>query len=942
MKHILGKNEFKQLKQLSLIVESGMDFSNKVGWSDCLVGRFVNKLFSFAAKNAYNVILNRLKVKIDDQFLKAILLAMYKYNQVIPESEKSAEASIEIDIISNENENEKLNVNVVDNFNFNIRIKTIEELKKWKTNITSPKKSTWQINDLGVGEQLDPLVEIIHIKVTAENGTTTSDYTLLVNIGDDETKDNNTDCEIMLYKKGQDVPESFQDMDKKTKTYTYRVKDLSKYEVVCIPKSEQAKVEPVERQPATEEIKFNVTAADEQTKSEWICKMYIKGETEKVQTPKQTSVQKFKVMTEYSGDAQFQVIEEFLKTFKAECVLYNEYGIIITISKALKQESEKLVELVANLKKVENPSTEIAKFVENIANYESHITKLNEYSNKMVEKANTISEDKRKEISQEEYSQFKTGTIGVDEIDKYREIIENIYKKFKENENKYNKETRNQINNAYNVGILAFQSETAKNSTDSQRYYVYSGFKKMEEVLMNESNTITAYDNMIIEKYTTDIINEASVTKAVGGSDSIKNILGQYTSSDKEGFKDAMAKYGKVKYDQIDPEKLMLLFSENIKLREEAVKMVDKEALKEIALRAQWIYDTTKYTDKRNTAYTRVNWTVTDSDAARLENTWKKLITKSKSAYRTFFDDENGVFPKTLDPIWLINNDEDFRKKFDSYSSNDASKKTGLGNTTNLNPPDPGLLKKIKLTLTGTLADGQFGVVVFRPLDNFTNDLCMVVQKSIQKKSGTNRTHDLHAWKFVGLFNYNEIYNKVKDLTDETQIQETIKSNNYSGLELIKKIADADMKRNVTALYDVFRPSQNVTFKNATNPTYVYTPSGSGDKLATYFITTQNVHSSNKNFIQLNVVKSKNNNNQINSYITKTKSDSIVVNGYVDVKNSPDDDKHLYQFKFNVSDVMLMESTATGFWGVSISNEDEKTKMFTENEDAKNMVDKLL
>ena len=150
------------------------------------------------------------------------------------------------------------------------------------------------------------------------------------------------------------------------------------------------------------------------------------------------------------------------------------------------------------------------------------------------------------------------------------------------------------------------------------------------------------------------------------------------------------------------------------------------------------------------------------------------------------------------------------------------------------------------------------------------------------------------------------------------------------------------MKRNVTALYDVFRPSQNVTFKNATNPTYVYTPSGSGDKLATYFITTQNVHSSNKNFIQLNVVKSKNNNNQINSYITKTKSDSIVVNGYVDVKKSPDDDKHLYQFKFNVSDVMLMESTATGFWGVSISNEDEKTKMFTENEDAKNMVDKLL
>ena len=88
MKNLLGKNEFKQLRRLDTydaLYEAeggggGMDFSNRTGWSQSLVGRAVNKIFSAGKIAAQMIVLKRLKNALDDEYMNGLLLTMKQYN----------------------------------------------------------------------------------------------------------------------------------------------------------------------------------------------------------------------------------------------------------------------------------------------------------------------------------------------------------------------------------------------------------------------------------------------------------------------------------------------------------------------------------------------------------------------------------------------------------------------------------------------------------------------------------------------------------------------------------------------------------------------------------------------------------------------------------------------------------------------------------------------
>jgi hypothetical protein len=109
MKNLFGQKEFRQLKEIQMITES-MDFSNKIGWSDCLIGRAVNKLFSFVAKSTYMIVLKRLQNKLGDEYLKAAFLAMSKSGIEIKEGKNAlAIASI---ALQNKNDKKELQPNV--------------------------------------------------------------------------------------------------------------------------------------------------------------------------------------------------------------------------------------------------------------------------------------------------------------------------------------------------------------------------------------------------------------------------------------------------------------------------------------------------------------------------------------------------------------------------------------------------------------------------------------------------------------------------------------------------------------------------------------------------------------------------------------------------------------------------------------------------------------
>ena len=64
----------------------------------------------------------------------------------------------------------------------------------------------------------------------------------------------------------------------------------------------------------------------------------------------------------------------------------------------------------------------------------------------------------------------------------------------------------------------------------------------------------------------------------------------------------------------------MKRFIDDAELRKDAIELVNKEALKEIALRAQWMYDDEKYKDKRSDIYSRINFTTMGSDMSKLKN----------------------------------------------------------------------------------------------------------------------------------------------------------------------------------------------------------------------------------------------------------------------------------------------------------------------------------
>jgi len=84
MKHILNPSDFKKLKnkinETKLTsyekLYEDLDFSNKIGWSESLIGRFVNKIFSFTAKQAQKLQLKKLRNLLIDEYLKAVMLTV--------------------------------------------------------------------------------------------------------------------------------------------------------------------------------------------------------------------------------------------------------------------------------------------------------------------------------------------------------------------------------------------------------------------------------------------------------------------------------------------------------------------------------------------------------------------------------------------------------------------------------------------------------------------------------------------------------------------------------------------------------------------------------------------------------------------------------------------------------------------------------------------------
>jgi hypothetical protein len=822
MKNILNKNEFSQLKELQLINES-MDFSNKTGWSDSLIGRAVNKLFSFGSKQVQIVILNRLKTKLDDQYLLGVLESCAK-NEIIIEEGKSNIAEISI-VMTNKNTKKELIPNIENNVIIDKIQKCIyifkflkdTKFEDYDISITTSVASIWEINGIK-NKQIEKIEDLKDIIVTSESGEAKQTYLIKLN---DYVENNEENLKAI-----GTGDETIRTVDKK-------------------------------------EIKYNI----------------IKNDINIVEEDKN--------------------INDLINSN----ICYNkyDYSLMIKLYKSIEYQ-------------IKNGEEYLSLLETSIGADESWIKNkdiLKESFEKIKKLPEAIKEKANKSTSKEKYSEEKINEVikGLknEEAKKAYEYIMKLKNEIIKKKPNY----KDKITKSFHIISFMFHPDHYKNYTDTQRYISFENFKKTYETVLESISSLNF--EMIYEKEMNNLLKDFNMINEskIFGNNTIKNIFKDYKKSN------SIEKYKDIDADKMNLNEIKIEFDKNPKMRQDAIDAVNKEALKEIALRAQWLYDTEKYEDKRNTHYSRVNFTTTNMDQKKLENKWLKLISNSKNVFASFFSANNNM-PQELDPIALINSDKDFKTKWNQYSEEEIQNHGHLGKD-KIEPDDPSVLKKLKLHETNVLNENQMGLLNFR-----TNDYLMQLSMLVVKIELKNGGDKIQCFKFAGLFNYQKIYSEVlkniNDISDD-QIEKIITKYNYSGLVNIEKnIEDIEKQNQVKALYDNFRPSRSKLFHDITQFDY------DKDKLATFYLLKTNPISGRKAFTQLNITDNR------GSWITQTtgtkQHKSTEAKTYIKYDSATEND--IYNFNINVDGIKFLNSVDIDFWDSSDKNQaNKKTKLLT-------------
>jgi len=793
MKNILNKHEFRQLKELQMMKES-MDFSNKTGWSDSLVGRAINKLFSFGARQVQMVILNNLKTKIDDQYLLAILDSLAKNKAEIKEGANNmAEISV---TMTNKNTKKELTLQRLSNaFTFKILKDTKKE--DYEIVISSNVKSSWKIGEVE-NAQITEIVSLTEVAVTSESGDAHQTYTINV--------------EGIAQGQGQ----------VQVKPQTQQITKGPKYEL--------AKVVDVSKE---------INQVQELTDEQGICYgEYDYALMTKLKTEIESEITNIREYLSLMETTKEDVPEEWINNKESDKKLLEKMESLPAV----------IEKKMSTVEKKETPDDEKLKLV-----------------------INGLSEDATPQ--------------------KFQELV-----KIKDEmitKNPANKEKAEQfINRAETV----LGEKNYKGYSNYQRFRAFDIAHKGLVEMVTENLSTTEYD-MIFEKYMTEFDNMQLIKES---NTKIKDLFKDYKKTagvEEYADKDAAS---------IDMDDIKAKFDANPQMRTDAINSVNKEALKEIALKAQWMYDTEKYEDKRNTHYSRVNFTTTNMDQKKLENKWLQLVSKAKSTFAPFFSVDNKM-PPELDPIALIKSDETFRKEWNQYGIVKAAEDP---NNTGNNPQDntgPETLAKLKLKYTESLSDGYGMIVISTYGDKLTN-LGMLVKKSSKEIESVTLT----ILKFIGLFDYAEIKNGV---VKGEKLEDLIEKYNYSGIDKItNNNPDLDINKKSLLLdfYNQIRPTAWFKKHQLVKET---------KQVATFYFSNINPAKKNKSILQVNSFGETND----KTYVSPISTVGVKISDPIMIDNFSADSSHAkYNFWIFVHQVAQLS--------------DENKKYYTDVDEATEIV----
>lgn len=840
MKNLLGKNEFKKLKKLDsyeILYENNnfseydkiyedMDFSNKTNWSDSLVGRAFNMLFSYSARKMQEIVLNNLKTKLENEYFKGILKAMAKKGIKVEDIE-TVDLMVDVWLIKSEDiDKDPLLVDKILPYEyekkvFKFRLPAGENISIYAYEVFphySEAKVTVNEKD-----------ENIQKDIVSEDNEITP---IMITVEGDNRKE--------IYYIKTDSVEPVDDSQSQTQTQTQ----------VQTPKDTNT----------NQKLIGYVEAPVENKKSGDIV-IYTKkdGEKEnvKIVTPELNS----------KGNLEVQIV--------------NKDG-------SVGNTIEVLPSRVQVKSQVQVASQTLTKTQDNNFNKEAALQEVNG----IWEEMDTVNNRKNPK-----FGELKN---------LFRELSKNLHPDVS-GKNYNEEEIKKMI-----VKLKQLKNNLMTNEIHESNYYRFVYNKNFNELFDYVFNLNKLYEAKKVQQTPVKKDSVGKTIKAIvkklddvklkslglNKTQSLKSLLDfdRMSANDKELLK----VYGNIDIKSLNSSGVAKKFEDNPELRTLATTLVNKESIKEIQLRAEWMYDDEKYKDKGKEAYSRINFTTSGADMSKLKNTWLKKIKSVTSNYLIFFGDKEGRFPQTLDPVALISSDNGFRKDFSEFKSDGTTKKeTNLDPTKDI-PASPNIINVGKLK-TGSPNDEGRGLFV---IETTNNQIVAMIYQHL--KSG-----DGHCYKFLGMLDWDKICKDAMDksLSDD-KIKEIIKTYHYDSKNL--DMASDKFK----SIYKSFRGSDKWgdIGANVNNSTIA-------------FFKSKNVESGGPQNMPQILIKSEDDWKTTKGYVAQVKEKKLVekfktLDEFKGKYNSTQINTN-FKFSFNVKYNYTISEDAYDIWGIQKLKSDE-------------------
>jgi len=581
-KNLLPQAEFKSIYEDSTIqknlesydkIYEDMDFSNRTGFSESLVGRAINKIFSFAAKLVEYAILGKLKKQFDDELKKATMVAIDLMGLDIKKSQEQSFDSLFSGVLEYTSE------------------KTIEESSSASFVMTKILKLQREQQESYLEiEKLQIEIQKIRNKKTLEKQNKDTQTQDAQAQGQSTATQDQDIAKIILFKKGKDEQENLNNQVATIKSL------IGKIIVNDIKTNNNSGMLAVISSKLAQEIK---TIKDENSKTELEkFKLDIDNKIKSFKEPKMDEETYKKRKESYSEVIKGEninykkLLEDLLKKITNNFTsgkykdrpdlkkVYRELTMLLHPDKYSDANSNISVD---DLKKMLDKANELIK--EHNLILENNI--LEEYI-KLFEEAifSKLYEDEQTGLattSQPQTQSNKAQIIQDDEDDEeiitMKAKIETLNIKIKKFKETITEEQKLSMTSTFNKKTTIKQSLKLNLGDSSQTKQSYEKFKDSEEI-------------------SCDLI--------------MKSIDEKY--KDETKIEEAKKKFIEI-----------------------VIKSVNSETLKVIALKAVMLYDRENYKDARSHVYSRVNFSTTHPDKVKIENKWLQMISNVKAKYMLCF-----------------------------------------------------------------------------------------------------------------------------------------------------------------------------------------------------------------------------------------------------------------------------------------------------------------